>query len=526
MKKIFALILVALFTFCMFAACTSVDQSTEEAQTSESGQQEEEVTSENARDTIVMAIDTNPTTMHPFKQYSGSDMLINQTIYDPLLFYAKGATEPTYMLAEAVDIDESGTVYTFTLRQGVKFHNGNDFTAEDVVYSFELMVELSAYNKSWSSKVVDIEATDDYTVVMTLDTPFAPFLHYFENFYICDKDYMEEAGEDFETPIGTGPYMFVSASSNDQYTFKAFEDYWGGAPSIENVIYKVITEPSTNVMALQTGEIDCTYSMPASSYAEIEADSNFTLTPVPVNCLEMAFFNTDVAPFDNVLVRQAISYAVDRELLSDVLYEGMGTVATTFITPSATGYSAATTGLEYNLEKAKELMAEAGYADGIDTAYTIMAANAKTQTMAEIVQQAMSNIGFTNVSVEVVETAAFNQRLSSGEYQCGTVASGPATTDASACSTYFLADSTKNYANVVDEEILDWFEQAEKSTDSEERLELYAKIDQKIIDQAYYCPLGYRVSIFAYNSSELEDIGQASCWSRSGYPLPQFFAWK
>ena len=324
--------------------------------------------------------------------------------------------------------------------------------------------------------------------------------------------------------MGSGPYQFVSMTSNDQVVLEAFEGYWGGKPDIERVTLKVMTEASTNVIALQTGEIDTAYLLPASSYKELEASDNLTLTSKPVNCIEFAYFNTEYAPLDNKLVRQAINCSVDRALIADICYEGYGQVANNFITPSAFGYSAEVDGLEYNMEKAKQLMAEAGFADGVPGSFKISCTSGKNSTMAEVLMAGMQELGF-DVSVEVLETAAMLQQQEAGTYQIGIGSIGPATTDASAYDDFFREAGTKNYARLVDEQIVTWFDEAQSTIDSEKRLELYQKIGQRINDEAIYCPMTYRVTIYAFNN-RLDNSAQYAGWSRSGYPLPQYMTVK
>lgn len=480
--------------------------------------------SETGDSSITMALDTNPTSLDPYKQFSGSDMLINQIIFEGLLYFPTGSTEPTMMLAEDYEISEDGTLYTFHIRQGVKFHNGADLTADDVVYSVK-RAQTATSNTEWVLKIQECVAVDEYTVTMQLADVFPAFLSYFDALYITDEETTEAAGDTFgEHPVGTGPYQFVSMVSNDQVVLEAYEGYWGGKPDIDNVTLKVMTEPSTNVMALQTGEIDTSYLLPASSYAELSASEDVTLTSKPVNCIEFAYFNSEVEPFDNKLVRKAISYAVDRELISQICYEGYGMVANNFITPSAFGYSENVTGLEYDMDKAKELMVEAGYADGVPGTFTISCTAGKNSSMAEVLMAGMQELGF-DVKIETLETAAVLQQQETGNYQIGISSVGPATTDASAYDDFFREGGTKNYLRYVDEQVVAWFDEAQSTIDEEARLELYEKIGQRINDEALYCPLTYRVTIYAYNN-RLDNSAQYDGWSRSGYPLPQYMSLK
>lgn len=520
-RKILALLLASALILVTLTACGG---GSDGGSSAEGGSSAGSSTGGEKKDTIVMAIDGNPGSMHPTFLFSGTDLLMCQTLYDSLLYIPRGESEPRMMVAERYEISEDGKTYTFYLRQGVKFHNGEELKAEDVIYSFEQAAEGYG-NSQWISKIVDKQIIDDYTVSITLDSVFSPFLSFLDNVYILHKETTEAAGEDFAlNPVGTGPYQFVSMSNNDEVVVKAFDDYWGGKPDIENVIFKVIPEPTTNSIGLETGEIDVSYNLPINELENLEA-SGIEIGSIPVHCIEYVFFNHEKAPFDNVLVRQAVNYALDRVMCEAVTYEGRSQIATSMVPTVVAGYSENVAGYPFDMEKAKELMAEAGYPNGEGLDPIVITTSAgRGLTQAEILQQNLTELGF-QVTIESLESAAFRTALQNGEFTIGTNSAGATSADGSGFRDFLGSNGSMNYYNFSYPEIDSLFDEAEQELDTAKRNKIYEEIWNLSNELALYAPTTYRVAIFGSNPA-LDMTEQYSGWSKSGYPLPQYISYK
>ena len=220
----------------------------------------------------------------------------------------------TPAVAEKYEVSEDGTVYTFTLRQGVKFHNGETVTADDVVYSLERckdpqdasIVPVEAF-----SSIASIEAPDEATVVITLTEPSNEFISYLTTAILpADYDQQDTA------PVGTGPFKFTSRTAQDSIVLEKFDEYWGTPAYLDQVTFKIIENADSLLMSLQSGAIDLCSHLTSTQVAQLGDD--FQILEGTMNLVQALYLNNDVAPFDNELVRQALCYAVDKQGIIDL----------------------------------------------------------------------------------------------------------------------------------------------------------------------------------------------------------------
>lgn len=275
---------------------------------------------------IIIAVDADVETLHPTDFSTTVEMTVLNQIYDTLLYVnPDGSEDPEPRIAESYEISEDGLDYTFKIRDDVTFHDGTPVTVDDVVFSIE-MYKASQYQGSQISVLSSVEAVDDSTVVCHLDTPYAPFLLGISSPNISSKDYYEEDPDGFVTnPIGSGPYKFVSRTVATSLELEANEDYYRGAPAIKNVTFRVLPEIASRALALQTGEINFA-EIDASVLAQLEANPAVTISEVPTSSFAYVCMNIEKEPFNNPLVREAVNYAIDRENLVNVCYDGKAEV--------------------------------------------------------------------------------------------------------------------------------------------------------------------------------------------------------
>ena len=362
MKRLLSLALVVMLVLSLFTACGGDSAGTnpggEAAPAAPSGE----------KDSVIVAMNADPTGFDPQVTLDATAMMVMYNIYDTLV-ESDGACSSDIRpgLAESWDISDDNMVYTFHLKSGVKFHNGEPFTAADAKFTIErAMVEPAT--ASYCASIDKVDAPDDSTLVVTLKVPFANFLMNLGGsfFGVVNEKAVTESGEDYgRNPVGTGPYKFVSWSSGDNVVLAYNEDYHGEAPAIKNVTYRVLPDTSTALVALQNGEIDALPNSAPIDAPTIEADPNLNLYSAPGATIAYIGFNTQAAPFDNEKVRQAVKYAINKEEVFMGAQDGDGVLANSPLNEVMDGYNPDDPVMNpYDLEKAKALMAEAGYADG------------------------------------------------------------------------------------------------------------------------------------------------------------------
>ena len=317
----------------------------------------------------------------------GESFRVSGQILEGLYTFAPGTTKPVPALAEECTANEQATEWTCKLRQGVKFHDGTDFNADAVIFNFERWrftnnpyhfpeQVFEYYEAMWGgfddgSVITSVEKVDDYTVKFTLSSPMAPFLANLamDMFAISSPAAIEANGADYGTPkvgaVGTGPFKFVEWVEGDHITVVANEDWWGGKPSIDQIIWRVIPDASARFLALKAGDIHGMEQATPEDLESAQADPNMqVLFKPPLNTVYVAF-NFKVKELQDIKVREAIAHAINKEALAEAFWGASGQVAKTLVPPSMWGYNDAIEDWKYDPELAKQLLAEAGYPDGL-----------------------------------------------------------------------------------------------------------------------------------------------------------------
>ena len=447
---------------------------------------------------IIIAVDADVETLHPTDFSTTVEMTVLNQIYDTLLYVnPDGSEDPEQRIAESYEISEDGMDYTFKIRDDVTFHDGTPVTVDDVVFSIE-MYKASQYQGSQISVLSSVEAVDDSTVVCHLDTPYAPFLLGISSPNISSKDYYEEDPDGFVTnPIGSGPYKFVSRTVATSLELEANEDYYRGAPAIKNVTFRVLPEIASRALALQTGEINFA-EIDASVLAQLEANPAVTISEVPTSSFAYVCMNIEKEPFNNPLVREAVNYAIDRENLVNVCYDGKAEVNSNLCAKHRFGYSEDQPQYTYDPEKAKELLAEAG----IETPYnlgTLLVAE-KYANLATVVQNDLRAIGF-EMEIDTREFNSYIGSLTSGDYTITTLnmtLEGDTQTLEMAFTTDYIGMA--NNARYSDPEMDELFNQTRSEVDTEKREALFDQILTKAQEEAIYAPMCNPLTLYAYNT--------------------------
>ncbi|WZL72538.1 ABC transporter substrate-binding protein [Clostridiaceae bacterium 35-E11] len=334
-----------------------------------------------------------------------------------------------------VDYDEEGNIipllaekweqiddvsYKFYLRKGVKFHNGEEMKASDVVYSFKRALSPKGARVQYIMKVVDpdgFEIVDDYTVVIRTKMPFSPFVSYlpYIGAAVINEKYYEENGEEASFhPVGTGPFTFVEWKKADRVTLKRFEEYWGEKPAYENLVIRAITEANSRVIELETGGIDMAYNITANDIKRVEENPDLELKRRLSTTFTYLGFNTQKAPLDNVKLRQAIDYAIDEEGVVATVFRGVGVYTPGPVTPKQTYFDDSDTACKYDPEKAKALLKEIGMDS--DLKLEIWTPDRQERIdIAQIVQSQLKEVGI-DTEIKVLEWGAFIDGTTGGEH--------------------------------------------------------------------------------------------------------------
>lgn len=387
-------------------------------------------------------------------------------------------------VASDYSVSEDGLVYTFTLRDGIKFHNGNPVTVDDVKYTIEKCAGTQTGNPLISafSNITSVETPDEKTVVITLGKPNASFLAIIST---VEASIVPADVEDLESnPVGTGAYMYVSRSLQENVVLKKFDEYWGTPANIEDVTLKVLADADSYVMNLEGGAVDMLFRVTAAQASELS--DKFAIKEGTMNLVQAIFLNNAVAPFDNEKVRQALSYAIDKQQIMDFVSDGKGTPIASNIFPSFGKYYTPELNDVYktDIEKAKQLLAEAGYPDGFT--FTIKAPSNYQQHVdtATVVAEQLKEIGVT-ANIELIEWETWLNDVYNGRDFEGTVVGLTASTlTAGALLARFQSDANNNFTNYNNPDYDAAYAKALEAGTDEEATKYYKECEKILCDTA------------------------------------------
>jgi peptide/nickel transport system substrate-binding protein len=490
----------------LIVSMTGAFQSTHEshAQTEPSGQ-------------LIISENSDITTLDPKFLKGRYEQDVLRLIFDSLYHRDDNMQIIPWLATSVENVDE--LTWRFDLRQDVKFSNGNDFKANDVKFTVErLMEDDSEWNTG--SFVDRVEIVDDYTVDIITKEPFAAFMTRVVLWHMTDEEYFNEVGEDgfLTNPIGTGPYTFVEWVKDEQVVLEANPDYWRGPYNIKTVIFRPIPEAATRLAALEAGDVNIITEVP-TEYVD-HPGKGIEIATIPGTRAFYMGMNVNVVPFDDVRVRQAMNYAIDKEAIVEFVLNGLARTIDNPLLPEAFGY-VETPVYHYDPEMAVALLTEAGYPDGFEMDLDTYP---EMKEIAEAVAGMLGEIGVT-VNITVLDRSALVAKYEPGGSQAFMTSWGNSEADADGIlSKQFYSkrygcdlvtykypdpksgfgDSAKGcyYTGYGNAEVDAAIEEGKVNVDPEARKAAYAKALKIIVEEAPWVFLYNPYEIFAYRGVE------------------------
>lgn len=469
--------------------------------------------------TLITAITDDPVSLNGIYANDGASVAVLSFVFNPLTLGGENwGTEITGDLAESWSVSEDGLTWTFNLHQGVKWHDGEELTAEDVVYTFQTIqtseAEIAPFRPRFmqGDEPIQFEAADDYTVVAHLTSPNASFFTDI-SVPIVPKHVLE--GQDLRegpfnrAPIGTGPFKVVEWNTAESIVLEANEDYFRGRPCIDRLIFRIIPDEQSQVAALQTGELDFLPNIPGASVPTFEGNPDFTISVAEQDSLFHMFLNLANPKFQDVRVRQALMTAIDRQAVVDIVRQGYGVVHNSHFDHVVPFYQQDKLGgYDYDPERAGALLDEAGISDtdgdgirdvnGEPWTITITSFAGGFRDYADyavVVQAFWQDIGvqteleFGDLSTLVEQI--YQERVVDKPYEAhtsGWSVIGPEPN--SYANFYMWTDALgPNIPNYRNEEVNELFEAARLETDFDARMAIYEQIEAILWEELPTLPL-------------------------------------
>ena len=480
MKKRLSLFLTALLTMAVLGGCgaDSTGESSQENSSKESVVQSEAVYG----GSVVVGIQQDIDSLDPHKATAAGTKEILFNIFEGLV---KQDENGNLICAVASDysISDDGLVYTFTLRDNVKFHNGNTVTGEDVKYSLERAAGLLDGTPLISTlqTIQSVDILDNKTVQVTVGAANTELIYSFVAAIIPAGSGEDTAAD----PVGTGPFSFVSYTPQEGIVVKKNTDYWQeGLPYLDEVEFKITGSADTALLELQGGSIDI-YAYLTDSQANTLKDT-FQVVSSPSNVVQALFLNNAEKPLDDVRVRQAICYALDKDMINEFVAGGNGTPVSSAMLPTLKDYYVDLNdvyGTTANVDKAKELLADAGYPDGFDLTIAIPSNYEFHMQTGEVVAEQLKEVGI-NVTIDAMEWSTWLDQVYNGRQYQATISGITSDLTPGYLLNRFQTDSKKNFINFASADYDALYQKIQDTLDVEQKKEYYKQLQQILCEDA------------------------------------------
>lgn len=491
MKKALSILMICVMLMGIFAGCTSQPA---ENSGSESGENSAGTSNE-----VKIYVESAINTLDPYQTVEYASCYVFNNIYETLIRIDENGDVVPW-LAKDWTVSEDGLTYSFTIQEGVKFHNGEELKASDVAYSLNTAIASPAMS-SYCSMMDSAEATGDYTFDLKLNTPYGALISMLQGLYIVNEAFYTANQPCYDVACGTGPYMLRDGSVdlNTSIIVDAFEDYHLGKASIETANFKIITDASTARIQLENGDLDFMMCYNVSDYQPLKDTGNFNTQLVQAPHTAYIALNLEKEPLNNKALRQALNYATDNESIIMIAYDGLAEPARALTGANSFGVDFSdATDYTYNPDKAKEKLVEAGFPDGINfDDYGIILEyipGSYHEKIANCLKEEWSQVG-----IEISLRATESVDCAKGEHMMRTTG-----TDYKADMSYMAGKyaswniGSQNYAFYKNDRVDEIFRICDASSDQAERAKLYKELTEIIVDDAPYIPIQHKEIPYAW----------------------------
>lgn len=455
----------------------------------------------------------DPGNLDPILKTDVASRMVVMNILDTLVKFDPVAKSFTKSIAEEYSVSADGLTYTFKLKKGVLFHNGREVKASDFRYTIERAVDpksasvaanmfnaidgVEAFKKGEAAEIKGIEIKGDYDLVIRLHELKPTFLHDLAAppAGLVPKEEVEKLGPDFgQKPVGSGPFKFAKWDKDDKIVLDAFDKYHAGRPYLDQVVFRIMKEEATRDAEFQAGTLDAMV-IGETLYKRYSADPERAkgLIEVPELFTRAIHFNTTKAPFDNVKVRQAINYAIDKAPIVEKVLNNKAFPATGVLQTSSPGYNPNMKGYEYNPEKAKQLLKDAGYEKGFEFEVLVTSVTAKWM---EAMNTYLKEVGI-NGKINQMEGATLLGRAREGNYEAVIFSTGGDVDPISFLGRFHSknhgrAGNVTLYTNTEVDRLLD---EASRTVDEAKRIALAQQAEQIIVAEAPWFIFNYNKAV-------------------------------
>jgi peptide/nickel transport system substrate-binding protein len=438
--------------------------------------------------TLRLGMQTDPVNLDPHLTTATATRNQLENVYDTLVSVDAG-NRIVSSLAKSWRSSNNGLTWTFELRDGVKFHNGRDMTAEDVAFSINRIKDPNVKSPRANDfgAVTSITAVDKNTVRFSLSRPFSPLLSKLANSLnvILPR---EAVASITQKPIGTGPFEFVEYVPQVRMVLKKNPNFWGrdGAgrqlPYLDGMTYSYIPDATARTTALRSGAVDWIEYVPNSDVANLRKDANLRVVGGLATNYRAIYFNVSNKPWDNPLVRQAVAFALDRKEIVDVALFGVGgVVATGANIPPKTAFSVVGPYQNQNIERAKQLLTQAGFPNGLDMNLYVTSTYDFLRTPAEIVQAQLAKVGI-RVKITAEEWSVYLPKVFRKEYDATILGSSGAVDPDDYLFNAYKTGSPSNLNNISDKQIDEWLEAGRATSGTAARDRIYQQIQNRLLE--------------------------------------------
>jgi peptide/nickel transport system substrate-binding protein len=425
---------------------------------------------------LIYGLTTEPDHLDPYQATTADTRQILFNIFEGLVKPDRNGDLQPAVAESLPEISADALTYTFKVRSGIKFHNGNAVTADDVKYSLET---AAATKIAGLANINTIDALDASTVKITLKEPDTDFLPYL-TVAIVPKDYTDQNNH----PIGTGPFAFESFTPQQSLVLNKNPEYWQkGLPHLDKVTFQLKSDTNALLLDLQSGSVD---GASVDNNAAQQVGDQYNINQSNSNAVQQLNLNNAVKPFDDVRVRQAISYAVDPDEIINTVNYGKGTRVGTPVIPGLKSYfdSSLTNAYPKDIEKAKQLLSEAGYANGLSFTITVPSNYVVHVNTAQVIIQQLAAIGITADIKQVDWATWISQVYTNRDYEATIISVDGANLSPKSFLARYVSTASNNFFNYKSAEFDALYDKAVKESDTAKRIELFKQAQQVISKDA------------------------------------------